>query len=179
MLEGAPLLSGVEVVTVNEPDPPALVEVVKGNLIITAGGSDDEIEIDQEGLADGQVRVSQGGEGTVLDGFTGDLIVRLGGGDDQLTLKGLDIAGKLVIEGGAGDDWLEIEDVTVGRGAKLDFGMGYADADIAGMVIGGDFRFRARATHYPGDGTYDDYWLKLYDSRIDGNAVLSAGRGYF
>ncbi|MHC4717427.1 MAG: hypothetical protein ACYS5V_10690, partial [Planctomycetota bacterium] len=153
------------------------MEVVRGDLVITGSDGDDEISIDREGLADGQVRVSLNGADTILDGFDGDLVALLGGGNDRLTLTGLDVAGRLRIDGGLGDEWLVMEDVTIGRGAKIDLAAGNAESKLTGVAVGGNLLVRTRATCYPGEGTYDEHWLELYDSRVDGGVVLDGGRG--
>ena len=89
--------------------------IVRGALNVVGDTADNAIQIDTDGLAQGQVRVYSldgtttvnGQDSVTLEGLTGRVDIRMGDGSDKVVMHG--VTGKsLRLDGGAGDNNLQV-----------------------------------------------------------------------
>ncbi len=94
--------------------------VADGDVLVRGGRADNAVVVDQDGLADGQIRLV-GVDGTtingqaevILDDVVGALAFDLRGGDDAVTLDGVTLPGDLTVLGGRGDNAVVLTDVDI------------------------------------------------------------------
>jgi len=93
-----------------------------GNLLIVGDDRANDIILDQDQLAAGQLRLSSGEDATglndgtdslVFSGVTGNVVIRLGRGDDVVLVTGSALAGKLLVDGGGGSNTLTVDGTSI------------------------------------------------------------------
>ena len=189
-LEGRTLFAGNVVATVDG-----------ARLILEGDGSNNDIDIDQEGLNNGQIRVDGDDDnGTTVNGSSNPqvfndirtVIVRLKGGNDDVDVEeDIVIRNDLRIGLGGGADECDIEEADI-RGDLLIRGKsGRDDIDIEESTIaesalirggsGGDF-FDLRSTTFEGDLTLrgrggDDFIVIRTSVDVLGDRTITGGPG--
>jgi hypothetical protein len=143
-----------------------VVVVSGGNLTITGDDANNEIEIDADGLADGQVRISSGADTTTINegtgpvivgGVTGNAKIRLGDGLDEVYISEIAFDKSVSIDLGTGDGRAVVGKGTFIAGSlSISAKDGGHDVDIAGEVGG------KTSVKLGGGGEPDENIVSLY-----------------
>jgi hypothetical protein len=165
ILESRNLLSGDVSVTVSG-----------GDLVITGDALDNQVRIDQIGLAPGEFRVS--GERltningdpapVVVSGVTGGVFIRMGQDHDKVTFDGGQIPGDLRIITGSGADAVILDGTTVGGLLYIDTRAGRDSMHLFGVEVDGATRIAT--------GAGDDV-VTRERSLFRGPSVVATGAG--
>ncbi len=97
-----------------------VVTMADGDVLVRGDRADNAVVVDQDGLADGQIRLV-GADGTtingqaemILDDVVGVLTFDLRRGDDAVALDGVTLVGDLTALGGRGDNTVVLTDVDI------------------------------------------------------------------
>jgi hypothetical protein len=120
------------------------VTVSGGDLLIAGDALDNQVRIDQSGLAANEFRVSgerlTGINGdavpVVVSGVTGGVFIRLGQNRDKVTFDGGQIPGDLRIISGGGADAVILDGTTVGGQLHIETGAGPDSVHLLGVEVG-------------------------------------------